>query len=79
METDYLSTALAKASKGKKMGGDSVGTINKDTHDADDGADTEDGVGEGHHVAAREMMDCHESGDHEGYAKALHSFIKMSQ
>jgi hypothetical protein len=70
---DYLATALAAASKGKTQRGETPEEDTKEVHD-------ESGeLGEGHHMAAKEMMECADSGDHEGYARALHSFVRMSK
>lgn len=47
------------------------------TRDGDDTAESDPEVSDGHHAAAKEMMQAHAEGDHEGYAKALHGFISL--
>jgi hypothetical protein len=59
-------------SSSEKDGVRSDGTEESDTTASDD-------PGEEHYSCAREMMDANAMDDHEGFAKALHSFIKMSK
>jgi len=80
MEHDWLAKAFSKGPTSAKQYESTSEKDGMGDMDPDDTADEDpEGPNDGHYAAAKEMMDCHAAGDHEGYAKALHSFVKMSK
>ena len=58
---------------------ESDGVRSDGTDLADEDATDDPECHEGHYAAAKEMMDAHSKGDHEGYAHALKNFMDMSK